>query len=73
MEVRTIDMDGARFLLKLIFATFGMILEDMEQEHKNSKGYEASFYTRMEDVYTPALNLVLCSIQDLLEKVEAAV
>lgn len=73
MEVSKIDMDGTRFSLKLIFATFGMILEDMEQEHNDSKGYEASFYTRMEDVYTPALNLVLCSIQDLLEKVEAAV
>ena len=70
MEVRKIDMDGARFSLKAISTPFGLIMEDMEQE---AKDYEVCFYARTEDVYIPALNLVLCSLQDLLEKVETAV
>lgn len=73
MEVKKTDMDGARFSLKTIFATFGLIMEDIEQEHQDAKGYEVCFYARMDDVYMPALNCVLCSIQDLLERMEAAV
>ena len=48
-------------------------MEDMEQEHQDAKDYEVCFYARTEDVYIPALNLVLCSLQDLLEKMETAV
>jgi len=73
MEVRKIDMDGARFSLKAISTTFGLIMEDMEQEHQDAKDYEVCFYARMDDVYMPALNCVLCSLQDLLEKMETAV
>ena len=73
MEVKKIDMDGVRFSLKTIFAAFGLIMEDMEQEHQDTKGYEVCFYARMDDAYMPALNCVLCSIQDLLEKMEAVV
>ena len=73
MEVKKIDMDGARFSLKAISATFGLIMEDMEQEHQEAEGYEACFYARMDDVYMPALDLLLWSIQDLREKVEASV
>ncbi len=73
MNERTIDTEGTRYSLKLIFATFGMIMEDLEQEHEQTKGYEASFHARMDDVYIPALNLMLCSIQGLLDEMEAAV
>ena len=73
MEVSKIDMDGARFSLKTIFAAFGLIMEDIEQEPQDAKDYEVCFYARMDDVYMPALNCVLCSIQNLLEKMEAEV
>ena len=73
MEIRKTDMDGARFSLKEILAAFGLIMEDIEQEHQDTKGYEACFYTRMDDVYMPALNLILCSIQNLLDSVEPSV
>ena len=43
MEVRKIDMDGARFSLKAISTTFGLIMEDMEQEHQDAKDYEVCF------------------------------
>ena len=69
MEVKKADMDSARISLKYIFATFGLIMEEIEQD---TKGYEVCFYKLMDDVYIPALNLVLCSIQDLLERMEAS-
>ena len=69
MEVKKADMDSARISLKYIFATFGLIREEIEQD---TKGYEVCFYKLMDDVYIPALNLVLCSIQDLLERMEAS-
>ena len=72
MEVKRADMDSARISLKYIFATFGLIMEDMGQGHQDTKGYEVCFYKLMDDVYIPALNLVLCSIQDLLERMEAS-
>ena len=69
MEVKKANMDSARISLKYIFATFGLIMEKIEQ---GTKGYEVCFYKLMDDVYIPALNLVLCSIQDLLERMEAS-
>ena len=73
MEVKKIDIDGVKYSIETIFATFGLIMEDMEQEHQDAEGYEVCFYSRMDDVYMPALNLLLCSIKDLLDKVEASV
>lgn len=37
MEIRKTDMDGARFSLKEILAAFGLIMEDIEQEHQDTK------------------------------------
>ena len=73
MEVKKIDIDGVKCSLRTIFATFGLIVEDMEQEHQDAECYEACFYTRMDDVYMPSLDLLLCSIKDLLDKMEASV
>lgn len=73
MEVKIIDMDSAKNSLRIIFATFGLVVEDMEQERQDTKGYEACFYARVDDVYMPALDLLLCSIKDLLDKVEASI
>lgn len=67
------DMCGMIFSLKTIFAAFGLIMEDMEQEHQDAEGYEAYFCMRMGSVYMPALNLLLSSINDLLDKVEATI
>lgn len=73
MEVKKIDMDSVKNSLRIIFATFGPVVEDMEQERQDTKGYEACFYARVDDVYMPALDLLLCSIKDLLDKVEASI
>ena len=73
MNKSDFDADNARFSLRTIEATLNLIIEGMEQEHYNSKEYKTHFYECMEGAYMPALILVLCSIQDLLKKTEAAI
>ena len=70
---RKIDMEGVSFSLDNIVATFQLVMEDMEQEHLNSKGgLEGNFFARMESVYLPALNLIQCSTFDLQKEVKGA-
>lgn len=67
------NADNARFSLRTIEATLSLLIEGMEQEHYDSKDYKEHFYECMEGAYMPALNLMLCSIQDLLKKAEATI
>ena len=72
-ELSRIDMDSACFSIKTIEATIALIVDDMEQEHHEAKGHEEHFYKRMDNVYMPAINLVICAIHDLREKMEAVI
>lgn len=68
-----IDMESASFSLDNIVSTLGLVMEDMEQEHLGSKGgLEGNFFNRMDSVYLPALNLILCSAFDLLKELKEA-
>ncbi len=68
-----IDMESVRFSLENIVSTLQLGIEDMEQEHFDSKGcLEGNFYNRMDSVYLPVLNLVYCSAFNLLKEVKEA-
>ena len=45
----------------------------MEEEHTATNGVAEAFYTRVEDVYLPALDLLHCATVDLFRQVEAQV
>ncbi len=70
---KKIDMDSVKFSLDNIVSTLGLVMEDMEQEHFDSKdGLEGNFFNRMDAVYLPALNLIQNSAFDLLKEVKEA-
>lgn len=65
-----IELESVKLSLKSIVTTLGLILEDMGEEHEQSKGVEVAFYTRAEDVYLPALDLIQASACCLLKEME---
>lgn len=66
-----IDFENVRFSLDNIVSTLGLVMEDIEQEHLDSKdGLEGNFFKRMDSVFIPALNLIHNSAFDLLEEVK---
>ena len=67
------DMENVKCSLESILATFGLVLEDMEEEHTASNGVAEAFYTRVEDMYLPALDLLYGATVDLFRQVEAQV
>ena len=66
-------MENVKCSLESILVTFGLILEDMGEEHIADSGCAEAFYTRMDDVYLPALYLIYDSAHNLLKETEAAV
>lgn len=64
------DMENVKCTLHSIVTTLGLILEDMGEEHVASEGCADAFYTRMDDVYIPALDLVQSSAEALLRGME---
>ena len=64
------DMENVKCTLNNIVTTLGLILEDMGEEHAASDGCEKAFYTRVDDVYLPALDLVQESAVNLLKGME---
>ena len=68
-----IDFESVRFSLDNIVSTLGLVMEDIEQEHLDSKeGLEKNFFNRMDSVFIPDLNLIHNSAFDLLEEVKEA-
>ncbi|MBS6715355.1 MAG: hypothetical protein KH231_07815 [Dialister sp.] len=67
-----IDMETVRCFLDEINAVFSMIMEDMEQENRDTEGYEKVFHDRANMVYIPALDLIQRSVHDLLKEVKEA-
>ena len=57
-----IDMETVRCFLDEINAVFSMIMEDMEQENRDTEGYEKVFHDRANMVYIPALDLIQRSV-----------
>lgn len=64
------DMENVKCTLNNIVTTLGLILEDMGEEHVASDGCAEAFYTRVDDVYLPALDLVQESAVNLLKGME---
>ena len=67
-----IDMETVRCFLDEINAVFSMIMEDMEQENRDTEGDEKVFHDRANMVYIPALDLIQRSVHDLLKEVKEA-
>lgn len=67
-----IDMETVRCFLDEINAVFSMIMDDMEQENRDTEGYEKAFHYRANMVYIPALDLIQRSVHDLLKEVKEA-
>ena len=67
-----IDMETVRCFLDEINAVFSMIMEDMEQENRDTEGYEKVFHDHANMVYIPALDLIQRSVHDLLKEVKEA-
>lgn len=65
------DMENVKVTLNRIVTTLGLILDDMGEEHVQSKGVEKAFYARAEDVYLPALDLIQESAFCLLKDMDA--
>lgn len=64
------DTENVKCTLHSIVTTLGLILEDMGEEHVASEGCAEAFYTRVDDVYLPALDLVQESAVNLLKGME---
>lgn len=64
------DIENVKCTLNNIVTTLGLILEDMGEEHVASDGCAEAFYTRVDDVYLPALDLVQESAVNLLKGME---
>lgn len=64
------DIENVKCTLHNIVTTLGLILEDMGEEHVASDGCAEAFYTRVDDVYLPALDLVQESAVNLLKGME---
>lgn len=64
------DTENVKCTLHSIVTTLGLILEDMGEEHVASEGCAEAFYTRVDDVYLPALDLVRSSAEALLRGME---
>lgn len=65
------DMENVKCTLNNIVTTLGLILEDMGEEHVASDGCAEAFYTRVDNVYLPALDLIQESAFNLLRKMGA--
>ena len=65
------DMENVKCTLNNIVTTLGLILDDMGEEHVASDGCAEAFYTRVDDVYLPALDLIQESAFNLLREMGA--
>lgn len=64
-----IELVDAIVSLDNIVSTLELVMENMEQEYLDSKdGLEKHFFSRMDCVYLPALNLIQCSACNLLKE-----
>ena len=63
MQENKIDIENAKVSLEGICATLS--LEDMDDQNTKCKGHESVLLSRLEALYLPALEMVLCSASDL--------
>ncbi|MBS6291834.1 MAG: hypothetical protein KH446_09010 [Oscillibacter sp.] len=66
MQEKKIEIENAKCSLSKIVSTFSLILEDIMEDQSSSGGEEVVFCNRMEKIYIPALDLILCATSDLL-------
>lgn len=66
MQEEKIEIENAKFQLGNIYSTLSLILEDIMEDQSSSGGEEVVFCNRMEKIYIPALDLILCATSDLL-------
>lgn len=63
-----LDMENAKVSLESIRSTLSLVMEDLEDQHNKTKGHEALFYSRSGTLYIPILDLILCSVNDLIDR-----
>ena len=65
MQENKIDIENAKVSLEGICATLSLVLEDMDDQNTKCTGHESVLLSRLEALYLPALEMVLCSASDL--------
>lgn len=60
-----LDMENAKVSLEGICATLSLVLEDMDDQNTKCKGHASVLVNRLDALYLPALEMILCSASDL--------